>query len=320
MGPCSGLHPVGHIRQPVASAQDPGGPAEGDGRDRGLALLRARRRRPRGDRPRRLGQPHRGRQARCRADRRSRCSSRATSTSPNPQRTLERKIKEAQPRQRGGGRALQGLDPQPVPEHRLLRHHQRRYRGRRRGGGGDLLLEARSATSTLARVGAARRDPAGALALQPAAEPAGALDRRNEVLQAMGGRATSATSEYAEADGQDLGLDPGTQVQPRSASPTSSTSSSRSSREATASTPSRTAGSRSTRRSSRGSRRPPRARSTPARSATRTAGRRRRSPRSIRRTVRSSRWRRASPTRRTSQFNFAAHAQRQPGPPSRSST
>ena len=67
----------------------------GDGRDRGPALLRARRGRRRRHPPR-GGQEPRSRRRRSRAARRSPSSWSATSASPTPKRNLERKIDEAQ--------------------------------------------------------------------------------------------------------------------------------------------------------------------------------------------------------------------------------
>ena len=67
----------------------------------------------------------------------------------------------------------------------------------------------------------------------PLLNPRAALARRNEVLTAMEQQGYITASEYADATGQDLGLNPGTSTA-GSASPTSSTSSSRSSRTATA--------------------------------------------------------------------------------------
>ena len=130
----------------------------------------------------------------------------------------------------------------------------------------------------------------------PFLNPRAALERRNEVLQAMEQQGDISQAEYDQASQADLGLDPGhkyspirepyifdfvkqelqdrygvntvqngglkvyTTIQPRL----------------------------------QGRRRAP---STPARSATRAGGRPRRSPRSTRRTARSSRWPRPSATR-----------------------
>ena len=61
----------------------------------------------------------------------------------DPDRDIERKIKEAKLAEEPRGRALQARDPRAVPELRLLRHRQRPHRRRRRGRRADLLLEAR---------------------------------------------------------------------------------------------------------------------------------------------------------------------------------
>ena len=74
-------------------------------------------------------------------------------------------------RRGAGGRPLQGVDPRSVPEHGLVRDRERAHRGGGRGGFEDLLLEVGQRPRPGA-VGAARRHPAVAVALQPASEPA----------------------------------------------------------------------------------------------------------------------------------------------------
>jgi hypothetical protein len=80
--------------------------------------------------------------SRCRAPRRSPSSSSATSTSA-PAGDDQAQADRGAPRERHGGRALEALDPRPVPEHIALRHGRRGDGSRRRGGGRDLLRQAR---------------------------------------------------------------------------------------------------------------------------------------------------------------------------------
>ena len=134
--------------------------AEGDRRDRGSALLPARRRRPDGDPPRLRRRRHRGAHRPGRLD--DHAGARAQ---PLP---LARADAAAEGR-RGvpGGQArahlVEGQDPHGVPERRLLRQP----RVRDRGCGRDVLL--RSGEPADARAGrAARGAAAGAVLLRPA--------------------------------------------------------------------------------------------------------------------------------------------------------
>ena len=120
---------------------DAGGAAPGDDRDRGRALLRARRGRHGGDRPRRRSRTSKPARP-SRAARRSPSSWSATSASPTPSDDLERKIIEAKLAEEYSERHSKRRDPRPVPEHGLLRDDRRQHRGRRPGGIADLLLAA----------------------------------------------------------------------------------------------------------------------------------------------------------------------------------
>ena len=142
-----------------------------DGRDRGRALLQAPRRRLRGRScapASRTSSPAR----------RSQGGSTITQQLvralyiKDPKRDFKRKIREAKLAVRARGAALEALDPPQLPERRPVRHRRRPDRDRRRGGGGDLLRASTPRTSTLDRVGAARRPAAGAVAVQPVPEPA----------------------------------------------------------------------------------------------------------------------------------------------------
>ena len=117
------------------------------------------------------------------------------------------------PRQRGGGPALEGLDPDRVPEHRLLRDQRGRDRGRRRGGGRDLLLQARP-RSDPARGGDDRRPAAGALPIQPVPQPAGGA---RAAQRGAGGDGAAGLHHRERVPGRDRpgsGPQPGAQVQP----------------------------------------------------------------------------------------------------------
>ena len=61
---------------------------------------------------------------------------------PDPDDDLARKIVEAKLAEEYSEAPLEGRDPRPVPEHRLLRDDQRQHRGRCPGGLAVLLLEA----------------------------------------------------------------------------------------------------------------------------------------------------------------------------------
>ena len=150
----------------------------------------------------------------------------------------------------------------------------------------------------------------------PLLDPRAALARRNEVLHAMEQQGKISSSDYQDALGQGLGLNPG-QKYNRIRQPYIFDLVQQELRTATGSTRSRTAASRSTRRSSRASSRRRRKRSTPARSATRAGVRRRRSPRSTPRTARSSPSPRPSATRRTASSTSPGRPSASPAPRSR---
>ena len=163
---------------------DPRGGQAGHGRDRGPALLPARRRRLRGHRPRRV-QEHRVRARRCRAGRRSRCSSCATSTS-RPERTFKRKIKEAKLAEELENEHSKALDPRQVPQHRLLRHRRRAERGRRPGGLARCSSTSRRTRADLARRRCSPACPRPRRIYNPFPNPAARSSARNEVLQQDG--------------------------------------------------------------------------------------------------------------------------------------
>ena len=135
--------------------------AAGDGGDRGPALLRARRRRPRGHPPRR-GQGPRSRQGgRGRLDDHPAAGPQPLHRQPAAEpRTQDRRgeagdgVREA---------ALAPADPRLLPQHRLLRDDRGRHRGRRPGGLADLLrpagLEADPAAGGAAGRDCRRRPP-----------------------------------------------------------------------------------------------------------------------------------------------------------------
>ena len=137
-------------RRQLAPRRDPGGAeppaggarqdqpldAEGDGRDRGPALLRAQRRRRRGHRPRALEERQR------RAGRRGRLDDHAAARAQPLHRPRAHGRAEAEggvSRDQAGQRLGQEPDPGHVHEPGLLRQPGVRDRG----GGADVLLEAR---------------------------------------------------------------------------------------------------------------------------------------------------------------------------------
>ena len=162
---CSGSIPAERNRQPVALRTMSTWLAEGDDRDRGPPLLRARRRRLR-----------RASRARCGRTSRPARSSQGGSTITQQlvrnlypvsrERTLDRKIKEACLAIKLNRAAHEGLDPRRVHEPGLLRQP----RVRRRGGRADVLLQAR-AQSHARRGGDPRRPAAGAVELRPVPAP-----------------------------------------------------------------------------------------------------------------------------------------------------
>ena len=107
------------------------------------------------------------------------------------------------------GRALEALDPQPVPQHRVLRHQRRPHRGRRQGRGRGLLQQGRLRPRPEG-VGAARRAAAGAVRVQPVPQPA---CRRSCAATRCStrwpSRATSAGAKAQKAEAEGLGLDAG---------------------------------------------------------------------------------------------------------------
>ena len=140
------------------------------GRDRGPQLLRARRDRPGRDRPRRLEEPAGRRQAGP-GSLDDHPAARPQPLHPRPRTDDRAQADRSAPRLRGGGRALQEVDPHRLPQHRPLRHGRRGDRGRRRGGGADLLRQA-GPRARPDRGGDDRRPAAGALRIQPLPRPA----------------------------------------------------------------------------------------------------------------------------------------------------
>ena len=162
-GTVLGAIPAERNRQPVGLDGMSHWVDERDGRRRGPPLLRARRHRLRGHRPRR------GRERQERPHRPGRLDDHAAAR-PQP---LHRQGGLPRPQDQGGlprpearGRAHEGLDPRELPEPGLLREP----RLRRRGRGADLLLEARRRPQSRAG-GADRRAPAGAVDLRPVPAP-----------------------------------------------------------------------------------------------------------------------------------------------------
>ena len=175
---------LGHLRrrrQPdrlhPRQQHPPAGPLEGaaaepqirHGRDRGSQLLQPRRDRPGRHRPRRLEGPAGRRQAGPgRLD--DHPAARPQPLHPRSRTDAEAKAGRSAPRLRGGGSALEAVDPHRLPEHRALRHGRRGDRGRRRGGGADLLRQARPRARP-DRSGDDRRPAPGALRIQPLPRP-----------------------------------------------------------------------------------------------------------------------------------------------------
>ena len=222
------------LRQdPAADRQleDPAGPEGRDGGDRGQELLQPRRHRPLGDRPRRLGGPDRRRQAGGgRLD--DHPAARPQPLHRGPPGHAEAQDHRGAPGQRRGGPALEGLDPDRVPEHRLLRDQRGRDRDRRRGGRRDLLLQARP-RSDPDRGGDDRRPAAGAVPVQPAPQPArGARPAKRGARRRWSSRERSARPNTRTPSAR-IWASTRDRSTAGSASPTSSTSSSRSCRTAT---------------------------------------------------------------------------------------
>ena len=137
--------------------------AEGDRRDRGSALLPARRRRPGRD-------PARARRGRERRPHRpGRLDDHAGARAqplPLARQDAAAEGRRGLPLDQARARLVEGQDPHRVPQRRLLRQP----RVRRRGCGRDVLL--RSGEPADARAGrAARRAAAGAVVLRPAPQP-----------------------------------------------------------------------------------------------------------------------------------------------------
>ena len=159
-----------------------------------------------GDPAGRAQEPRSGR-GRSRAARRSPSSWCATSASPTPSATIERKIVEAKLAVEYAKRHSQAGNPRPVPQHRLLRDDRGQHRGRRPGGLADLLrpagLEADPARRRRCWPGCRRRPPNTTRSSTPSAATA----RRNQVLRRWPSSATSPPSARRTAQRRGLGLD-----------------------------------------------------------------------------------------------------------------
>ena len=137
-----------------------------DRRDRGSALLGARRDRPARHRPR-PRRRHPPARPSSRAARRSRSSSSRTRSTATRRRSRARCARPPTPGSSSATRRLvEEEDPAGVPEHDLLR--QRRLRD---PAGRAHLLPARRQGPDAGRVGAARRDPGRPDPLRPGHEP-----------------------------------------------------------------------------------------------------------------------------------------------------
>ena len=285
------------LRQPVPAREIPKALQPGDRRDRGRALLRARRRRLRGRRARRARRTSR-RAARRRAARRSRCSSSATSTSPTSA-TIERKIKEAKLAAGAREGALQEVDPRPVPEHRAVRDRQRPDGDRRPGRGAGLLQQARPAARRWPRPRLLAGLPQAPSHFNPFTNADGARKRRNEVLKKMAEQRLISPGRRREGDRQAARRRAERLLHGPCARPTSSTTSSSELIEKYGVNTVRRGGLRGPHDDRPRAAGLGRATRSPTSSTTPTT-RRRRSSRSTRRTATSARWRRRATTPTTS--------------------
>ena len=127
------------------------------------------------------------------------------------------------------GRVHEEPDPQPVPEHRLLRDQRRQDRGRGRGRRRRSTSTRTSPTSTSARRRCSPACPQAPTDYNPFLNPKGAKQRRNEVLDG-----DARPGLHHPGDGYDKITSRGPRARPRlqlrdsARSRTSSTSSSRS--------------------------------------------------------------------------------------------
>ena len=122
------------------------------------------------------------------------------------------KADRSAPRLRGGGSALEDLDPHRLPEHGALRDGRRPDRGRRRGGGADLLRQAGQGPDP-DRGGADRRPAAGALRIQPLPRPAGGERTAQRGARRDGGGGLHHLLRTCRGAGQRPRPQPGRQVQ-----------------------------------------------------------------------------------------------------------
>ena len=124
------VRPIGHHPSAGARPEDPPSPRARDGGDRGRALLRARRDRLRGDRPRGMGGPEGG------TGRAGRLDDHPAARSQSLHRESRGDAGAKSPRGHLGGglrgEVLEAPDPHEVPEHGFLRDDRRPYGGRRR--------------------------------------------------------------------------------------------------------------------------------------------------------------------------------------------
>ena len=158
-----------NLRTPVTSRQIPADPPRGDGRDRGPPLLPARRARLHRHHPRGIQGPvQRGRRAPGRLDADDAAGPQPVSAARDPEPALQDRSGEARraavqaPRSR--------VDPVQLSQRRPVRDRRRPDRIRRRRGVADVLQQA-GVEARPGAGGAARRDAAGAVRLQPVHSP-----------------------------------------------------------------------------------------------------------------------------------------------------
>ena len=178
-----GFIPADELHLPVDAPGHPAGPQGRDRRDRGRALLQAPGRRLRGRRARGASRTSR-RARRSRAARRSRCSSCAP-LHLRASATYQRKIREAKLAEELEDEHSKEWILEQVPRHDPVRHGRRAVGDRRQGRGADLLLQARSRSSTCTRRRCSPACRRRRRTTRRCAARAAAKRRRNEVLRKM---------------------------------------------------------------------------------------------------------------------------------------
>ena len=123
----------------------------------------------------------------------------------DPKRDFERKIREAKLASELEDEHSKRWILQQVPELGAVRHGRRAHRARRRGRRAVTFFAKHAKDLTLARVGAARRPAAGAVAVQPVPEP-----RRRDRAPQRGapgdGRTTTSSPRRSAAEAMQEGL------------------------------------------------------------------------------------------------------------------